>query len=91
MNGIELELMQFPMVRAEISASRDFDKCTITLLRRLLVARDLTTFTVIADFYTVELILYRKMCGHFETGFAPNPDYVRLKFFHGSLLFVGTR
>ena len=21
----------------------------------------------------------------------PNPDYVRLKFFHGSLLFVGTR
>lgn len=26
MNGIELELMQFPMVRADISASRNFDK-----------------------------------------------------------------
>ena len=46
---------------------------TITLIRRLLAARDLTTFTIIADFYTVELILYRNMCSHFETGFAPNP------------------
>ena len=45
----------------------------ITLIRRLLAARDLTTFTIIADFYTVELILYRNMCSHFETGFAPNP------------------
>ena len=47
---------------------------TITLIRRLLAARDLTTFTIIADFYTVELILYRNMCSHFETGFAPNPN-----------------
>lgn len=47
----------------------------ITLIRRLLAARDLTTFTIIANFYTVELILYRNMCNHFETG----------------ILFVGTR
>ena len=37
----------------------------ITLIRRLLAARDLTTFTIIANFYTVELILYRNMCSHF--------------------------
>ena len=47
----------------------------ITLIRRLLAGRDLTTFTIIANFYTVELILYRNMCSHFETG----------------ILFVGTR
>ena len=47
----------------------------ITLIRRLLAGRDLTTFTIIANFYTVELILYRNMCNHFETG----------------ILFVGTR
>ena len=47
----------------------------LTNIRRLLAARDLTTFTIIANFYTVELILYRNMCSHFETG----------------ILFVGTR
>ena len=74
----EPELMQFPMVRAvnfRFTERYQMALHCITLIRRLLAARDLTTFTIIADFYTVELILYRNMCSHFETG----------------ILFVGTR